>query len=456
MKKRKEKRINDKGFTLVELLIAVAIIAIIVAPILDGIVTSMKVNKKSDELLNQTAIANSIMESMTNMSLEDAAVKLSNNSSSMNDFLPTDMYDADSERKEILTTIPGAAAPTPCVVETTNPDGSYNYTFTKNASNLYTFGLKNIEYDGKDYDVRVTLDARDVNATGYNDAKYVDISEYDEKYDALFSQAGDLDKQICGKMALNATVMGMSLTADDIDKEASRIIKIKIYTEDEVDINGVTHTYTKVATEYGRQVEDGYLGEGVETYVCQPYSDFYTNKEDETRQLRNLYIMFEPNYDSIKTDCKDEIIIENEENIPVTIYLIKQNNSSDNIDVAEQNYFADITSIYNSSTGENPTTIKTNLGYNLWNLLESNNYVEVLGQCRLTVENKYSNVTNVYTGSQFYQKVGKITGASNDRVRVYTKKVEVFSAGSYDAGFTGAPLATVDSVVSKTTPTPTP
>ena len=116
----------------------------------------------------------------------------------------------------------------------------------------------------------------------------------------------------------------------------------------------------------------------------------------------------------------------------------------------------DITSIYNDSTKNNPTKIRTNLGYDLEQLLDGlrgGALDQLSNQCTLTVENKYLNTREVFSGNKFYDAVETITGASNERVRVFTKKVEVFSAGEYAKGFTGTPLTTVNN---ESRPTPTP
>ena len=93
MRKQKDKNLNNEGFTLVELLIAVAIVAVIVTPVLAAITTSMRVNKKSDDLLNETAVAQTFMEGIQEMTLEDIARQFSQTTNPGNilDFLPSGM-----------------------------------------------------------------------------------------------------------------------------------------------------------------------------------------------------------------------------------------------------------------------------------------------------------------------------------------------------------------------------
>lgn len=62
---------SNKGFTLLELMIAVAILAIIIAPMLRGFVTSHRVNAKSRHLMRATTLAQNEMEIFEKEKLED-------------------------------------------------------------------------------------------------------------------------------------------------------------------------------------------------------------------------------------------------------------------------------------------------------------------------------------------------------------------------------------------------
>lgn len=67
---------NDKGFTLTEVLIAVAILSIAVVPMLANFVTSSKVNSKSKRTMNGTVVAQNIMEGINAYGVENTIIQL--------------------------------------------------------------------------------------------------------------------------------------------------------------------------------------------------------------------------------------------------------------------------------------------------------------------------------------------------------------------------------------------
>ena len=67
------KQLNNEGFSLVELLIAIVILSIIVVPLLHSFVTSARTNAKSRSTMHATAIAEDIMEMFEAYSLEEMA-----------------------------------------------------------------------------------------------------------------------------------------------------------------------------------------------------------------------------------------------------------------------------------------------------------------------------------------------------------------------------------------------
>ena len=74
MKEYTERRqLNNEGFSLIELLIAIVILSIIVVPLLHSFVTSARTNAKSRNTMHATAIAEDVMEQFEAHTLEEMA-----------------------------------------------------------------------------------------------------------------------------------------------------------------------------------------------------------------------------------------------------------------------------------------------------------------------------------------------------------------------------------------------
>ena len=74
MRNHTEKRqLNNDGFSLIELLIAIVILSIIVVPLLHSFVTSARTNAKSRNTMHATAIAEDVMEQFEAHTLEEMA-----------------------------------------------------------------------------------------------------------------------------------------------------------------------------------------------------------------------------------------------------------------------------------------------------------------------------------------------------------------------------------------------
>ena len=67
---------NNKGFTLVEVLIAVSILAVLVVPLAANFVTSSKVNLKSKRVMDGTSVAQNVMEGVSSYGIEETIIQL--------------------------------------------------------------------------------------------------------------------------------------------------------------------------------------------------------------------------------------------------------------------------------------------------------------------------------------------------------------------------------------------
>ncbi len=71
--RKRAKHLNQKGFSLVEVLMAVVILGLIAAPVCQMLMTSYQVNRRSKRLLVASDIAQTTMESITALCWEDTS-----------------------------------------------------------------------------------------------------------------------------------------------------------------------------------------------------------------------------------------------------------------------------------------------------------------------------------------------------------------------------------------------
>lgn len=192
---KKNRRLSDAGFSLVELLIAVVILAIIVIPLLHMFVTSTRINVKSRQTLRATTVAQDIMEGLKAYDLEEVRAQ----------FAPPEgasgsSYHYPREGFYILNSnlIQGGVRE---ITELENP-----------GDEIYYFGIENLKMQGGEYDAMITLDASAYGSGGtghdgqFNDMSYAEIGSVSEvngggdeaakATDSSYHQSKNLDKDV--------------------------------------------------------------------------------------------------------------------------------------------------------------------------------------------------------------------------------------------------------------------
>ena len=197
---------SNAGFSLVELLIAVVILAIIVIPLLRMFVTSTRINVKSRQMLRATTVAQDIMEGLKAYTLEEVKTQFTPPEGTSGDsyFIPTEgfyvlnasMIQAGGGVREITE------------LEKTNPDDPDH--------EIYYFGIKNLKMQGGEYDALIKLDASTYteakagNETGdsnalhdnaFNGAFYAEINSVEEtnggsEMDSSYHEHKELNKGV--------------------------------------------------------------------------------------------------------------------------------------------------------------------------------------------------------------------------------------------------------------------
>jgi prepilin-type N-terminal cleavage/methylation domain-containing protein len=189
MKHAKEEQLNNGGFSLVELLIAIVILSIIVVPLLHSFVTSARTNAKSRNTMHATAIAEDVMEQFEAHTLGEMA----------------DTYEAASVEGFTNTVKRG---------EDIDSDGDLEWVYTFRDSST-TSGA---------YDVVTTLDPSAY--TTINEKDLIDIQNLAGNLNAVYSEKADSDIGAYLYFSNYAT----NTALENIPKYVKKIVEITIDT----------------------------------------------------------------------------------------------------------------------------------------------------------------------------------------------------------------------------------
>ena len=299
--KRTHKIADNRGMTLIEVLVAVAIFGIIVGPICFAFVTTVHVNNASRQIEEATAAGNNIMEELRELSLLDLEDIISTD-----DILPGETY--ASTAATILKR--------PYDIKVAD-DGIYILTSREKINN-------------RDYVVRLTLspvivpDATKLSYTDYNDRELAKLFSMSQGLDGAISVGETLDLDTAGSFSGNV---------NEIYMDMRRTITVDISDEDTVSVT----------------VEYEYKWDKETPVFNQP---IYSNDDDEI-ELRNLFVFFNPLYSG---KDKEKIIINNPNSVPVNVYLIRM--AEENA-INDLRYGVDVE--INDPASDYATAIKTNL-----------------------------------------------------------------------------------------------
>jgi len=434
-------RKNNKGISLVELLVAIAILGIAVLPLLRAFVISAQTNAKARERMRTELVATNILEGIEPLDLEELAYQCAFPSEGFtilpqSGLNPYEFTMASGALAKVVTlanyrdTHPEGIAINPNDITSSfkQLNGEDDHTFSGQASHNYYFGLKGIESAGKNYDALITVNAKtDVDNTinkVQNTANIIEINQMNADYDAL-----------CAMNQYPDDVM------DEIKKKGYASLQKKDVTR-KITINiesiaeGTGH-YDKVIADYSYSFYSG--GDRTFNYESakspSDYHDiiFINAGETESRKLRSIYVFFDPWYTGVSSAIANDVIeINNGSDSEIQVYLVKQDDyakipAEENFGLLERMYKLDV-KVKNTNGGK--TVINTNVKDNFADAVEVINpatyYLNGTDNSVLAEENKMT-VNNTLAG-----------GTSKDRL--FDVKVGVYASGEYDNGFTGDPI----------------
>lgn len=361
---------RNAGFSLVELLIAVIILAIIVIPFSRSFVVSARMNGNARRLQRATTVAQDIVEGLKAYNIDELRTQFKN---------PTEgFYIVDSRLVHGHIGEDTAREQADVAHYSGNPD----------APGVYYFTMEDFTIQGVAYDALIKVDATAYKAGNVNVPGAVhDPTLHDNAFNGSdMAKPGSVIKGRDG--SYSQSVLFTQTVQKDIQEHFSlpnppnpdesftfktfknnggtlrRTITLNIYP-DETDADGHTVTCNADIT-FAYECTlgtDTYTSYGKATTA--EYANLTPCATDVTSG--NFYLFYYPCYEA----SVDKIIINNTSDEPFQIYIVKQVDSTSTeslshtqLDIAERNYNA-VVNIKDSTNDVNNVALRTNLGMNL-------------------------------------------------------------------------------------------
>lgn len=427
--KEKVQQLNkNAGFSLLELLIAVTILAIITIPMLHMFVTSARINGKSRITLRATVLAQDIVEGLKAYHIDE----IQDQFNGVEDFemLNTSVIAGDCTYKEDVKREIDENGP--------DPDDS-----SKAKPGKYYFVLKNAKLENSRFDVLISVDA-----TGYvegttptkhnsflntSDVAKVTSTEKNSGYTQKKQWIDSMHEEIL-KEIQDPNNLGIPKTAQDfniVGLSCKRTINIKLYDDGTfTDDEGNTITKTNATIYYMYEF----------SYGGKSYTYSYPSAGDPNPcgnfEGNNFYLFYYPLYGAES----DKIVFECKQSKALNLYIAKQVDetmSDSELNAAEKAYKA-VVNIEDPS--KDHFTIRTNLGTNIVNdtFLESiHGNAKVPGQ--VTYQQNGATMVNKLDIFDLGGIRDKEHGADGDNDAItefiYDIIVEVYEQGAADTGF---------------------
>ncbi len=469
------KQNKDAGFSLVELLIAVVILAIIVIPLMNLFVSSNRINIKSRQTLRATTVAQDIMEGLKAYNIEEIRAQFNDPAGGF--------YVIDSRliKGGVAEETPGMGNPT---------DG------------LYVFSMKQLTMQGSEYDAKIEVDGRGymtgtlTHDNEFNDAALADARSIDkkngtfveaEKYrqavlKSVFKDSG-METAIKSRWTAAGVAGNLDTKYDELRDagnanyvcyknataffdQVSRTITIELTTSAEVDEDGhpkvdmeITQFYDFVYKDAGGvdvtvhtagDIGSGFIVDGMPCGKITRMVDAATGEEKI-----NVNLFYYPLYGA---SAPDKIIVKNGSGADLNLLIAKQRHettdasgmpvltdpeylSDPQLMAAEQAYKADILvqDGLGASMNKERFLLKTNLGLNL----VGKNYlagapIELPAQLTVNGTNmdlSGSSDMNIFTLDGVRSPMGRAAAPGEATELIYDVQVSIYKTGAADSGF---------------------
>lgn len=324
---------ENKGFSLLEVLVAIAVLGLLAGPLMHSFVTAANTNVKSKDRQRITAVAQNLMEQVVALEPEE---------------LQSDREWKAFDGAGNLIAVSGAGVA----------------AGAKAAS--YVREYQNIVSGNRSYDARVTLSSNAYDQV--NQEPLADISNMDLNQDACYLEnqkdgqaaSGDpVAEEFSNRVvtAMQDELQGQEITDDmiqdmtdraraSVEEKMKRTITLDVTLIGQLSGRHTTRVELSIAYEYN-DPDDPDIPElepeqqVIRTLVREQIFDNTGSEQD----LRNIYLFYQPRYQfqagGDLVNFHDTIIINNQPEVPVTVYLVKQKQGGAAVGL-EQTYRVDL------------------------------------------------------------------------------------------------------------------
>ncbi len=418
------RKIGNQGFSLLELLVGIAMLAVLTLPLLHSMLTSTNTNAKSRAIHEETLAAQNVVEAIHALSI-DAIVT-----------------DVGAFQAGTMSTLG-------CLQDFAQSAGFYTYhaaqgsytvvsdpTSVELAQDTYYIGLTGVTTAQSTYNAMVKLDASAFSATNQED-----ISLY-SAMDAVFCQPMDTaggssgtvlqnpDSLAAADFANTATSLSLqTVSASYFAHRMVRTIEIDMTQSGDDVVAEATYQYT---TAYHYTVEET-DADGNSVTVAHDttltYSKDYTFYTGASADFTKVYFFYEPNYNTLNGSNYDNITIYNHNGLPITFFLVKQNKTG-----YTNGVLGGVD--YDSSYQGNLKLKEPDLGQGTQAIATLYSNMGVHLGTGETLSNP--SIFRIYYGIRFYYGTLSGTLVAKDAVnRLYGIQVDIYPNGT---AFTGEPL----------------
>ena len=387
-------RKDNKGMTLIELLVAITMLAVVISPFLKTFIISAKQNNKARETLRATTVAQNLMEGLEAFSLEDICEQVNKITGPKSKLYMPRGYEDHTEL--------GIKLPNNSIEKSGNGQTGENYEFKSTSSNKYEIGIKGIIEDGKKYDAKISLDASGYTALNSNND--FEVTKMNENSDMVFFLSREEEKEKIGNLISWSNV--------------SRRITFKLN-------KNATNDNTEVRINVDYLI---YFNENSSTVISTISGKELTRTFSD---LQNIYFMYYPSY--ARGGVEDEFIVDYNSDDTFNLCLIKQKYPADEPQGSDANYCASLNVNDKNTDQKRRITLRTNI---MDDLNDGHTIYATALMYKYIVNGALQHTDNAQALMGFENTLPQsLIGQTSNQNAIYKTTVQVFPEGTYPDKF---------------------